>query len=40
VIAEYVHPDKGVRFTPYTHVSTDSDQVFEQESMKGVFSDQ
>jgi hypothetical protein len=40
LIAEYVHPDKGVRFTPYTHVSTDSDQVFDQESMKGFFSDQ
>jgi hypothetical protein len=40
LIAEYVHPDKGVRFTPYTYVSTDSDQVFDQETIKGFFTDQ
>ncbi len=40
LVADYVHPVKGVRFTPYTYVSTDSDQVFEQEQMRVFFADQ
>lgn len=40
LIADYVHQVKGVRFTPYTYVSTDSDQVFMQEQVKGFYADQ
>lgn len=39
-IAEFVHPQKGVRFTPYTYVQVESDLVFEKEEMKGFFGDQ
>jgi hypothetical protein len=40
LIAAFVHPVKGVRFTPYTYVSPDIDQVFDQEQMKNFFDDQ
>lgn len=40
LIAEYVHPVQGVRFTPYTYVSADSDVVFNPEQMKRLFTDQ
>ncbi|KAE9633163.1 MAG: hypothetical protein PWP07_733 [Epulopiscium sp.] len=36
-ISEYVHPEKGVRFTPYTHVSLENDVVFGKEEMKSFF---
>ncbi|WP_425448361.1 hypothetical protein [Dethiothermospora halolimnae] len=36
-LAKYVHPEKGVRFTPYTHVSVDDDIVFSKEEMKNFF---
>lgn len=36
-ISEYVHPLKGVRFTPYTFVSLEGDIVLTQEEMKGFF---
>jgi len=39
-ISEFVHPVKGVRFTPYTHVSADKDVVFEQEKMKIFLDDE
>lgn len=39
-IVEFTHPVKGVRFTPYTHVSLESDIVFEQEQIKDFFSSQ
>jgi hypothetical protein len=39
-IAEMVHPTKGVRFTPYTYVSLESDLVFSQEEMRSFFDDQ
>ncbi|MGB4006067.1 MAG: BsuPI-related putative proteinase inhibitor, partial [Halanaerobiales bacterium] len=32
-IAEFVHPVKGVRFTPYTYVSLEGDLVFSREAM-------
>ncbi|HPT75962.1 MAG TPA: hypothetical protein PLL17_00960 [Defluviitaleaceae bacterium] len=38
-IAEYVHPEKGVRFTPYTFVSLEEDLVFSQEEIKNFFED-
>ncbi|NLB51899.1 MAG: hypothetical protein GX808_03045 [Syntrophomonadaceae bacterium] len=40
LIAGFIHPVKGVRFTPYTYVSPDIDQVFNQEQMKNFFDDQ
>lgn len=39
-LAEYVHPDKGVRFTPYTYVSTKHDVVFYPEAARNLFSDE
>jgi len=38
--ATYVHPTKGVRFTPYTTVSMGSDKVFTKDNMKQFFKDQ
>jgi len=38
-LSEYVHPVKGVRFTPYTYVSLESDVVFTKEEIKGFFED-
>lgn len=40
LISEFVHPVKGVRFTPYTYVSIDNDVVFNQEDVKNFFDDQ
>lgn len=39
-IADYVHPVKGVRFTPYTTVSTDNDLVISKEDMVNFFADE
>mgnify|MGYP001049093882 CR=1 FL=1 len=39
-IADLVHPTQGVRFTPYTYVSLESDLVFSQEEMRSFFKDQ
>jgi hypothetical protein len=39
-LAESVHPVKGVRFTPYTHVSLERDIVFSIEEMRNFFNDQ
>ncbi|MDW7674197.1 MAG: hypothetical protein SCK28_06655 [Bacillota bacterium] len=39
-ISEFVHPQKGVRFTPYTYVSLEDDVVFTKEEMKGFFEAQ
>lgn len=33
-ISEFVHPVKGLRFTPYTHVSPERDIVFNVEQVK------
>lgn len=38
-ISDFVYPGKGVRFTPYTHVSLNSDVVFNKEEMKNFFKD-
>ncbi|HHX02370.1 MAG TPA: hypothetical protein GX739_06850 [Firmicutes bacterium] len=37
-LAAYVHPEKGVRFTPYTYVSLEDDVVFEQEAIRSFFA--
>lgn len=39
-IAAFVHPAKGVRFTPYTYVQPVDDQVFSQEDFRGFFEDE
>jgi len=39
-ISDFVHPVKGVRFTPYTHVSLESDRIFDKEEIKKFFEDQ
>jgi len=38
-LAQYVHPEKGVRFTPYTYVQPDQDIVFNKEQIEGFFED-
>lgn len=39
-IADYAHPVKGVRFTPYTTVSIENDVVMSKENMKLFFEDE
>ncbi|HHZ17522.1 MAG TPA: hypothetical protein GX395_07860 [Clostridia bacterium] len=39
-LAGFVHPEKGVRFTPYTYVNVENDLVFKREELKGFFNDQ
>lgn len=36
--ATYVHPTEGVRFSPYSSVSKDSDRVFKKSGVPGLFS--
>ncbi|MTI47618.1 MAG: hypothetical protein FH761_07235 [Firmicutes bacterium] len=38
-LAQYVHPEKGVRFTPYTHVSLKNDLVFKQNQIADFLKD-
>ena len=38
-ISQSVHPVKGLRFTPYTYVSTENDLVFNKGSMENFFKD-
>lgn len=38
-ISEYVHPVKGVRFTPYTFVYLEQEVVFNKEEVKNFFKD-
>jgi hypothetical protein len=38
-LASLVHPDKGVRFTPYGFVRADSDVVISREQAAGLFAD-
>lgn len=37
--SDLTHPVKGVRFTPYTYVSIESDVVFNKEEIKNFFKD-
>lgn len=38
-LASYVHPLLGVRFTPFTYVSTDQNVIFGPEKIKSFFQD-
>jgi len=38
-LADAVHPDKGVRFSPYGYVEVDNDLVFTAEEVKNLASD-
>lgn len=38
-ITNYVHPVKGVRFTPYTRVSVEDDVVIKKEDFENFFND-
>ena len=40
VFSDSVHPDKGVRFTPYTYVSVEDDIVFTKEELSGFFANE
>ena len=39
-LADYVHPDLGVTFTPYSTVERDSDLTFTADQIKGLAQDQ
>ncbi|HOW22398.1 MAG TPA: hypothetical protein PLV23_02075 [Sedimentibacter sp.] len=39
-IAAYVHPEKGVRFTPYTSVSLENDIILKKEDILTFFEDE
>lgn len=39
-VSKFVHPIKGVRFTPYTNVSLERDVVFNREETKDFFDNQ
>jgi len=39
-LAGFVHPEKGVRFTPYTYVLLENDLVFTKEEIKDFLSSQ
>ncbi len=38
-LSEYIHPNKGVRFSPYATVDTQNDIVFKPGELKGKFND-
>ena len=40
IIASYVHPVKGVRFTPYTYVDRERDLVFTPNEIRNFFNSQ
>jgi hypothetical protein len=40
VVSEFVHPVKGLRFTPYTNVSVEHDVIFNAEQVKNFFKNQ
>lgn len=39
-LSKFVHPSKGVRFSPYAYVHVDQDLVFRQEQVKQLFVDE
>ena len=39
-LAAYIHPDKGVRFSPYAYIEPQKDLIFTAEQIKNAFSDQ
>lgn len=38
-LSKLIHPEKGVRFSPYTYVEKDKDLVFTAEKVKGLMED-
>jgi len=38
-LSEYVHPEKGVRFTPYTFVDLENDVVLTADEIKNILAD-
>ncbi|MDO8499208.1 MAG: hypothetical protein Q7S66_00935 [bacterium] len=38
-LATFVHPNLGVRFSPYTYVSTTKDLIFKAPQLQNIFSD-
>jgi hypothetical protein len=38
-LAKYVHPEKGVRFSPYLFINLDSDPVFSADKIRSFFQD-
>jgi len=39
-LAGYIHPEKGLRFTPYTHVQVAKDIVFRKNQVRDFFEDE
>ena len=39
-LSSFVHPVKGVRFTPYTYVSLEKDLLFTKEEVKGFLENE
>lgn len=39
-LADYVHPEKGVRFSPYFYTDLTDDQLFMKENVPGLFEDE
>jgi hypothetical protein len=37
-LSTFIHPDRGIRFTPYTYVSIDDDLVFTRSNIKNLWS--
>ncbi|HWQ88712.1 MAG TPA: hypothetical protein VN374_01915 [Desulfitobacteriaceae bacterium] len=37
-VSKYIHPQKGLRFTPYTYINTAADLVFSVSDLPGLFS--
>jgi len=38
-LSEFVHPEKGLRFTPYANIDTQKDLVFSVEDIPGLFDE-
>ncbi len=38
-LATLVHPEKGIRFSPFSYVDTNSDRIITQEKIKNFFND-
>lgn len=39
-LSSFVHPTKGLRFSPYTYVNTESDRVFSARQVRGLAGNQ
>jgi hypothetical protein len=38
-LAQFVHPQKGLRFTPYSHIDATADKVFSAVEISGLIGD-